>query len=160
MSAPFLLVLRASMTLSLYTFMVWAFLLLWRSLKTQSELLAIRKTPPLALTFHLPEGGLITRHFRNPEIVLGRDPHCDVYLDNDTVSAQHARLSYHHGQWWLEDLASTNGTTLNGDTVNTATIVVSGDEVHCGKALLKIRFALDDLSPNTREIHYPEKLET
>lgn len=152
MSAPFLLALRAAMTLSLYAFMVWAFLLLWRDLKTQSELLAMRKTPPLALTFTNPEGSLLTRHFRNPEIVLGRDPHSDVYLENETVSAQHARLSYHHGQWWLEDLNSTNGTTLNNETVDTPTIIVNNDELLCGKAALKIRFALDDLSPNTREV--------
>ena len=152
MSAPFLLALRAAMALSLYAFMVWAFLLLWRNLKTQSELLVIRKTPPLALTFASADGMVVTRHFRNPEITLGRDPHCDVYLENDTVSAQHARLSYHHGQWWLEDLASTNGTTLNGDAVETPTIVVSNDDVQCGKAGLHIRFTLDDLSPNTREI--------
>lgn len=140
------------MTLSLYAFMVWAFLLLWRNLKIQGELLAIRKTPPLALTFSTSEGKLQTRHFRNPEITLGRDPHCDVYMENETVSAHHARLSYHHGQWWLEDLASTNGTTLNGETVETPTIIVNNDEIHCGKAELRIRFALDDLSPNTRQI--------
>lgn len=152
MSAPFLLFLRAAMTLSLYVFMVWAFLLLWRTLKTQSELLAIRKTPPLALSFVNAGGNRRTRHFRNPEVTLGRDPHCDLYLENETVSAQHARLSYHHGQWWLEDLNSKNGTTLNGDKIKTATIIVNNDKIHCGEAEVNIRFALDELSPNTREL--------
>ena len=152
MSAPFLLILRAVMTLSLYAFMVWAFLQLWRSLKTQSELIALRKTPPLALTFSNPEGDFRTRHFRDPEITLGRDPNSDVYLDNETVSAQHARISYHHGQWWLEDLDSKNGTTLNGEDVETPTIIVNNDEIQCGKAELRIRFALDNLSPNTQEL--------
>lgn len=152
MSAPVLLFLRAAMTLSLYAFMVWAFLLLWRTLKNQGELLALRRTPPLALTFMNPGGNMRTQHFLNPEITLGRDPQCDIFLDNETVSAQHARLSYHHGQWWLEDLNSRNGTTLNGDEVDTPTIIVNHDKIHCGKAELTIRFALDDLSPNTREI--------
>ncbi len=152
MSAPFLLFLRAAMTLSLYGFMVWAFLLLWRSLKTQSELLRMRKTPPLALSFINSAGNLRTRHYRNPEITLGRDPHSDLYLENETVSAQHARLSYHHGQWWLEDLHSKNGTLLNDNDVTTATIVVNNDKICCGKAEVNVRFALDDLSPNTREI--------
>ena len=152
MSAPFLLFLRAAMTLSLYAFMVWAFLLLWRNLKVQSELLTMRKTPPLTLSFTNAEGETRTRHFRNPEITLGRDPHCDVYLENETVSAQHARLSYHHGQWWLEDLNSKNGTELNGEGTDTATIIVNNDEIYCGKAKVKVGFALDDLSPNTREL--------
>lgn len=152
MSAPFLLFLRAAMTLSLYAFMVWAFLLLWRSIKTQSELLTIRKTPPLAITFTNTEGNQRTRHFRNPEITLGRDPNCEIYLNNETVSAQHARLSYHHGQWWLEDLSSRNGTTLNGEKVDVPTIIVNNDKIECGKADVLIRFSLDDLSPNTREL--------
>lgn len=152
MSAPFLLVLRAAMTLSLYAFMVWAFLLLWRTLKSQGELLALRKTPPLALTFTNANGNMRTQHFRNPEVTLGRDPQCDIFLDNGTVSAQHARLSYHHGQWWLEDLNSKNGTTLNGGEVETATIIVNNDKINCGEAEIKIRFALDGLSPNTQKL--------
>ncbi len=152
MSGPILLVLRIGMTLSLYFFMGWAFLFLWRNFKTESELLATRKTPPLTLTFKTPNDKSKTKHFREPEITLGRDPHCEVYLDNETVSAHHARLSYHHGQWWLEDLDSTNGTTLNGEDVETPTIIIGNDEIHCGKVPLKVHLAMGDLSPNTREI--------
>ena len=152
MSGPFLLVLRIGMTLSLYAFMGWAFLFLWRNFKTESELLATRKTPPLTLTFKTPNDKSKTKHFKEPEITLGRDPHCEVYLDNETVSAHHARLSYHHGQWWLEDLDSTNGTTLNGEDVETPTIIIGNDEIHCGKVPLKVRLAMGDLSPNTQKI--------
>jgi len=152
MSGPFLLALRIGMTLSLYFFMGWAFLLLWRNFKIESELLAIRKTPPLTLTFEDHTNELKTKHFRNPEIMLGRDPHSEIYLENKTVSAHHARLSYHHGQWWLEDLQSTNGTTLNGEDVETPTIVISGDEIRCGDSPLKVRLGISDLSPNTQKI--------
>ena len=152
MSGPFLLVLRIGMTLSLYAFMGWAFFFLWRNFKTESELLATRKTPPLTLTFKDPNDKPRTKHFRDPEISLGRDPHSEVYLDNETVSAHHARLSYHHGQWWLEDLSSTNGTTLNGDDVKTPTIIIGNDEIRCGDTPIKVRLGLSDLSQNTREI--------
>lgn len=152
MSGPFLLVLRIAMTLSLYVFMGWVFLLLWRNFKLQSELLAIRKTPPLTVTFTDPEAKLQTKHFRDPDITLGRDPHCEIYLENETVSAHHARLNYHHGQWWLEDLQSTNGTTLNGEEVKTPIIVIGGDEIYCGKVQLKVQFSIDELSPNTLKI--------
>ena len=152
MSGPFLLVLRIGMTLSLYAFMGWAFLFLWRNFKTESELLATRQTPPLTLTFKTPNDKSKTKHFREPEITLGRDPHSEVYLDNETVSAHPARLSYHHGQWWLEDLNSTNGTTLNGEDVETPTIIIGNDEIHCGKVPIKVQLAMGDLSPNTRKI--------
>jgi pSer/pThr/pTyr-binding forkhead associated (FHA) protein len=59
-------------------------------------------------------------------------------LDANTVSAEHARLSYHHQNWWLEDLGSRNGTYLNLERVTTAAILVSGDELQIGQVLIKI----------------------
>ncbi len=152
MSGPFLLILRVSMTLGLYAFMGWAFFFLWRNFKTESELLATRKTPPLTLIFKDLHDKEKTKHFRDPQISLGRDPHSEVYLNDETVSAHHARLSYHHGQWWLEDLNSTNGTTLNGEDVETPTIVISNDEICCGDAPLRVRLGIGDLSSNTLRI--------
>ncbi len=152
MSAPFVLFLRISMTLSLYLFIGWVFFFQWKNFKIESELLAAQKTPPLALSFTNNENKLQTKHFRDPEITLGRDPQCNVYLENETVSAYHARLSYHHGQWWLEDLNSTNGTTLNGEKITTPTIIINRDEICCGEAALNVRLAIDDLSPNTKRI--------
>ncbi len=152
MSAPFLLILRFGMTLSLYAFIGWAFLFLWRSFKLESELLATRKKPPLSLSYLNHTGQKKTKHFRNPEITLGRDPHSDIYLENETVSAHHARLAYHHGQWWLDDLGSTNGTTLNGDDVETPTIIINNDEIHCGKVPIKVYLAMADLSPTTQKV--------
>ncbi len=152
MSGPFLLILRFGMTLSLYAFVGWAFLFLWRSFQVESELLASRKTPPLSISYIDYKEKEKTKHFRTPEITLGRDPHSDIYLENETVSAHHARLSYHHGQWWLEDLTSTNGTTLNGEDVKMPTIIIGDDEIRCGKVPLNVHLAMGDLSPNTQKI--------
>ncbi|HIE25534.1 MAG TPA: FHA domain-containing protein [Anaerolineales bacterium] len=152
MSGPFLLILRFGMTLSLYLFLGWAFLFLWRSFKTESELLATRKTPPLSLSYTDPKGKERTRHFREPKITLGRDPHSDIYLENETVSAHHIRLTYHHGQWWLEDLKSTNGSTLNGEEVKTPTIIIDNDEIRCGEVPLRVHLATGGLSSNTQKI--------
>jgi len=74
----------------------------------------------------------ILKHFFQSEITLGRDPGCDVPLTDDTASTRHAQLSYHHNQWWLEDIASTNGTFLNEAAVNMPTVITSGDEIICG----------------------------
>jgi pSer/pThr/pTyr-binding forkhead associated (FHA) protein len=56
-----------------------------------------------------------------------------MLLDDPTVSNTHARLSYHHGQWWLEDLRSTNGTFLNDEAVASPLVVTDGDVVRCGQ---------------------------
>ncbi len=49
-----------------------------------------------------------------PELLVGRHRTCDVVLGDLTVSRRHARLSFRDGRWILRDLASTNGTTVNG----------------------------------------------
>jgi hypothetical protein len=49
-----------------------------------------------------------------PVVVLGRAAACDVVIDDDSVSAQHARLEFDTGAWRITDLGSTNGTAVEG----------------------------------------------
>ena len=60
------------------------------------------------------------------------------YNQQTLISARHAHLTYHHNQWWLEDLASTNGTLLNDIRITTPTVITSGDELQCGATRLFI----------------------
>jgi len=46
-------------------------------------------------------------------ITIGRSPDCDVCLDYPMVSAHHARITEENGSYFLEDLNSRNGTSLN-----------------------------------------------
>jgi len=137
MSGSILLILRLVMTLTLYAFLGWALLTLWRDLKRQSELAAARQTPPITLSRQAGEGST-PHYFTSQEILIGRDPVCDCQIDDMTVSASHARLSYHHGQWWIEDLNSTNGTFLNQEAVLIPVVVTSGDELRCGQVFFMI----------------------
>ena len=59
-------------------------------------------------------------------------------MDDQTVSSQHARLAYRKQQWWLEDLASTNGTFLNGEAVTTPVVITHGDELRLGHLGVRI----------------------
>ena len=52
------------------------------------------------------------------QLVLGRDPGCDVVIAVPAVSSQHARLAWQGGQLVLEDLGSANGTYVNGERVS------------------------------------------
>ena len=94
----------------------------------------------------------ILKHFAQPEITLGRDPGCDIPLMDDTVSTRHAQLTYHHGQWWLEDLASMNGTMLNETTVNMPTVITSGDEIICGSTSMVVTLAANILIEPTQRL--------
>jgi pSer/pThr/pTyr-binding forkhead associated (FHA) protein len=61
-----------------------------------------------------------------------------VPLDDKAVSALHARLSFHHGQWWAHDLGSRNGTRLNGQRLDAPTVLTTGDEIRCGAARMLV----------------------
>lgn len=131
MSAILLLALRILMAGLLYGFLGLAIYTMLRDLKQQGELLAARQTPPITLT-DLREAAAVSRRYTKPEVVLGRESTCDFTLNDPTVSSQHARLSYHQQQWWLEDLASTNGTYLNDEAVTTPVVLTTGDRLRLG----------------------------
>jgi pSer/pThr/pTyr-binding forkhead associated (FHA) protein len=152
MSAPFVLALRALLAVSLYAFLGWTLITIWRELRAQGTLLAARKIPGINLHINIADQAPFQRFLTQSEILIGRDAHCDIPLLDDTVSIRHARLSYHHGQWWLEDLGSTNGTHLNKEKVSIPTVVISGDKVDCGKASITINLDVDPTNPPTQRI--------
>lgn len=150
MSAPFVLALRVLLAVSLYAFLGWTLLTIWRELRSQGTLLAARKIPGISLNVQISGQPPMHRYFTQAEILLGRDSHCDIPLPDATVSVRHARLSHHHGQWWLEDLGSTNGTRLNKEKVSIPTVVINGDQVDCGKASITIHLGADATNPPTQ----------
>ena len=74
-----------------------------------------------------------------PLTTIGRHAGHDVVLDDPFVSGDHAELRHRGNQWWIVDLASTNGTFVNGDPVVGQQAVRLGDIVQFGR--IKLRFA-------------------
>ena len=140
MIGTLLLILRLTMALALYAFLGWAIYTLWRDIKRQSELLAARRIPEITLVNYIGDE-TISHEFVVPELVVGRDKSCDLMLDEKTVSAEHARLSYHHGNWWVEDLHSRNGTFLNLELLAAQAVLTSGDELQVGQVKLRIEIS-------------------
>ena len=147
MSAIILLILRILLAVLLYGFLGFAIYTLLRDLRQQAELLISRQPPPLTLT-NLAEAGIKSQHYTRPVIIMGREPDCDFHMDDQTVSSQHARLSYRQQQWWLEDLASTNGTFLNGEAVTTPVVITHGDELRLGLLGVRIEIGQIKLNPS------------
>ena len=137
MIGTLLLILRLLMALALYAFLGWAVYTLWRDIKRQSELLASRRIPEIRLINDIGDE-TVSHGFALPELVVGREESCDLILDEKTVSAEHARLSYHHGNWWVEDLHSRNGTFLNQELLAAQAVLTSGDELQVGEVKLRI----------------------
>lgn len=73
------------------------------------------------------------------DAMIGRAPGCAIIVDDEYVSAQHARVYERDGRMWVEDLRSTNGTMLNGRPVRRPTTLRSGDRLRIGHAVLGIR---------------------
>lgn len=82
------------------------------------------------------------------KIRIGRDPRCDIALNHQTVSAQHAELSLiGEGKWLLTDCHSRNGTFLvaaDGRRERIRQHLVSPmDQVDFGDARLQVREILE-----------------
>ncbi len=64
------------------------------------------------------QGTIIKEHELTKEkITVGRKPSNDIILDDPTVSGEHACF-LHMQHTYIEDLNSTNGTKLNGKSIN------------------------------------------
>lgn len=81
-------------------------------------------------------------------LTIGRDPVCDVAIDDPRVSRHHAELVHDDGGWALVDRGSANGTFLNGARVS-ATAVRPGDRIRVGDSEL----VLTGLQPDVTETH-------
>lgn len=152
MSASIVLTLRLVTALALFAFLGWAFYYLYREVQRQSFSLANRRVPGINIVVKEGSGISNLRYFAQPEIILGRDPGSDIPLLDDSVSARHAQLAYHHGQWWIEDLASTNGTFLNDLPISMSTVITSGDEIRCGSVHLIISLSENVIIEPTQRV--------
>jgi pSer/pThr/pTyr-binding forkhead associated (FHA) protein len=63
---------------------------------------------------------------------IGRRPESDVFLDDVTVSRDHALLIHRGDDWYLDDMGSLNGTYVNRTRIESQRLG-EGDEVQIGK---------------------------
>lgn len=139
MIATLVLLLRLILAIALYAFLGWALWNLLREFKQQGDKLATQKKPAITLSIKIDQGKESVRQFSQPQIMIGRDTKCDLSMMDEALSAHHARLTHHHGQWWLEDLSSTNGTYLNREKLITPAVVITGDSFKCGNTIFSIQ---------------------
>lgn len=73
-------------------------------------------------------------------LVIGRGKNCDIVLDDAKASRRHAKVIVESGVVEIEDLGSSNGTSLNGVQVDRR-MLRDGDQVQIGKTTLTMRDA-------------------
>jgi hypothetical protein len=74
------------------------------------------------------------------EVTVGRSPGCAVHMEDDTfTSSVHARVFHRGGDYWLEDLGSTNGTWLNEERVGERPMRLQrGDRMKVGSTTFEV----------------------
>jgi pSer/pThr/pTyr-binding forkhead associated (FHA) protein len=128
---------RIAFLFLLYLFLIRAFGTLTRSMRTESAAerplgtLVVERSP--ARTPRVGE-----RLPLRASNTMGRDAGNDIPLPDEAASARHAKLEVRDGEWWIEDLGSTNGTLVNGVRIERAERLRSGDEIAIGRVALRL----------------------
>src|SRR5687768_4641194 len=71
------------------------------------------------------------------EVVIGRSSELDMVLVEELVSRRHASIRVQGSVLTIEDLGSTNGTFVNGERIQKATLK-EGDRVLIGTSILRV----------------------
>lgn len=74
-----------------------------------------------------------------PRSIVGRVVDADLMIDDSTVSRRHALLRVTSDGLELEDLGSSNGTTMNGNRIEGTFRLADGDLVGFGSATALVK---------------------
>ncbi len=75
----------------------------------------------------------------DPSIKLGRADDNQVILPADGyASASHARIYWDNGIWWIEDLGSSNGTSVNDQLLTKPHQLAPLDVIKVGRTFFRI----------------------
>ena len=76
------------------------------------------------------------RHTFGADFSVGREG--ALMIDDDFASGQHARFLTVRGLWYVEDLDSTNGTTLNGRPILSVQLLKRRDKIRIGRTVMTV----------------------
>ncbi len=146
-------ILRLALALALYAFAGTVAYLMWRDVRAAGEAASARRRPLGRLVAlenassaspagdghgAAPAGAGARTYPLLPVTSLGRAPTNTAALPDETASLEHALLTLRGGQWWLEDLGSRNGTSVNGVRIDQPVVVTAGDVIGVGRNRLKL----------------------
>lgn len=89
------------------------------------------------LTVVKPKSMAGTTYALANELTIGRAPTCGINVDDSYVSQVHARIFFTNGTFFVEDLDSSNGTTLNNQALMATTALAPGDLLEVGATVME-----------------------
>lgn len=107
------------------------------------------KTNPQNVSIVIERGNAAGRVFpfdNTQQILIGKDPRCDLVLDDRGVSRRHCLISKNQGVWTVSDLGSTNGTVVrdqeiggqNSGNPRQSIELCNGDQLYVGESVIRI----------------------
>jgi pSer/pThr/pTyr-binding forkhead associated (FHA) protein len=99
---------------------------------------AARRTPSHVLVAEGPLKGTTITLGTN-SVLIGRNPESTLVLDDDYASGRHARIYPEDGEWFVEDLGSTNGTYAGHQRLTTPQRLEVGSTLRIGTTVLELR---------------------
>lgn len=69
---------------------------------------------------------------------IGRSKEADVQIEDRYASSLHARVFSREGRFYVEDMNSTNGTLLNGATLQGEAELIDSDSVQIGDTVFRL----------------------
>jgi len=93
----------------------------------EDQYLLVRRTGAEPERISLTPGAVCT---------LGRSQSSTVFLNDVSISRQHAQVTFRDGSFWIEDLGSKNGTKIGGRRIDGATALKPGDAIQLGSVHL------------------------
>jgi diguanylate cyclase (GGDEF)-like protein len=83
---------------------------------------------------------------------VGRSSTNDLFIDQESISRHHVRISFDEGFYWVSDLGSTNGTYVNDERVRALQRLADGDQIRVGRSILKF------MTGENVEVQYHEEI--
>jgi hypothetical protein len=97
-----------------------------------------KRTPSHVLVTEGPlKGTTIT--LGQQSVLIGRNPESTLVLSDDYASGRHARLYPEDGEWYVEDLGSTNGTYAGNERLTSPKKLEVGSTLKIGTTVLELR---------------------
>ncbi|MDE3074665.1 MAG: FHA domain-containing protein [Chloroflexota bacterium] len=141
-----LLVLRIAFLLLLYVFLLAVVKAAWSGVRATAAMREAIVPPASRVRLRVLQAGKQDADGQTFDLwssaTLGRAPDNTVVLPDGTVSAHHAAIRHENGQWWLEDLRSTNGTSVNEQWLTQPAVLFPGDVIRLGD--VSVRLEVDE----------------
>lgn len=135
------LVMKFAIIAIIYLIIIFALRIMYKDIKGDGKKKPVRKKSmglevmERGENFNLRTGAVIPL---NNELSIGRKEDNLLILGDKYVSSKHAKIYVKNTDYILQDLGSTNGTTMNNKKVTDKVVIRKGDEIKIGTSVFRV----------------------